>query len=128
MGEFNRTDEKFGLLHTGQIHIQFECCNLEKENVSDQRSLCASTHRRRCNISHPVPADFFFTCYARELVGWKGSVSLVGIWQGTRTRVGLNVTRLSNKNECHVEQDASGPKLALGLPCPMRRRIGQSHW
>ena len=40
----------------------------------------------------------------------------------------LHVYYLINKNECHVEQDASGPKLALGLPCPMRRRIGQSHW
>ena len=53
----------------------------------------------------PFPGDFFFTCYA------------------TGTRVGLNVTRLINKNECHVEQDASGPKLAVGLLCPRRRRI-----
>ena len=41
MGELNRTYEKFGLLHTGQIHIQFECCNLEKESVSiPAQSLC----------------------------------------------------------------------------------------
>ena len=49
-----------------------------------------------------LPGDFLYrpTGYARELVGWKGTVSLVGIWQGTRTGVGLNVTRLINKNEC----------------------------
>ena len=41
MGELNKTDENFEILHTGQILIQFDCSNLEKESVSiPAQSLC----------------------------------------------------------------------------------------